>query len=131
MGDALAQVKGGAVDFGTAEDLRKSIEAMLADLRDQIENMTANDYIQSMRFLNDLSRSVRSLGQANASELVTGKWQPEAETVDQLVASLTKRGLRFAPASQGNEAAYSSLFQSLRAFDTKTSQLVARPGPQR
>jgi hypothetical protein len=128
MGDALAQVKRGAVDFGTADDLQKTIDGMYGELKDDIENMTATDYTKSKRFLNDLGKSVRSLGHANASELVTGKWQPEAGTVDQLVASLTKRGLTFAPAREGNEAAYSSLYQSFRAYDTQSSQLVARPG---
>jgi hypothetical protein len=130
MGDALRQVQGGEADFGTIKDLQKSIERVHAELKDQIESLTPTDYTQSKRFLNDLGKSARALGDPNAADLVSGKWQPEAATVDQLVASLTKRGLKFAPARAGEESAYSALYQSLRAYDTQTSQLVAGARPR-
>src|SRR5262249_20270626 len=98
--------------------------------KDQIESLTPTDYTQSKRFLNDLGKSARALGDPNAADLVSGKWQPEAATVDQLVASLTKRGLKFAPARAGEEGAYTALYQSLRAYDTQTSQLVAGARPR-
>jgi hypothetical protein len=131
MADAMQQAQEGkSADFATIDSLQKAIERLQAQLRGQIEEMTPNDYTRGKRFLNDLEKSARALGRPNAADLVSGKWQPEASTVDQLVASLTKRGLRFAPAREGSETAYSALYQALRAYDTRASQLVARPSPR-
>lgn len=130
MGDALGQARTGEADFGTVRDLQATIARMQDELRNQIKEMTPNDYIQSKRFLGELEGTTRALTAPNAADLVSGKWQPEATTVDQLVAAMTKRGVNFAPASRGDEAAYSSLFQSLRAFDMQTSELVAGTRPQ-
>jgi len=133
MGDAMGQARSGGAEFNTVRDIQGSIERMQDELRNQIKEMTPNDYIQSKRFLNDLARTARALGEPNAADMVSGKWQPDVATVDQLVASMTKRGVQFAPARRGDEAAYSALFQALRAFDMQTSELVAsshRPPPR-
>jgi len=121
----------GQIDFGTIKDLRATTDQMLADLKDMIEEVTPSDYVRARRFLNDQSRAAQALGDAGAARALAAKGLPPVATVDELVAEMTSRGLRFAPVSPGNEAAYSALFQSLRAYDAGSSQMVARPGPPR
>ena len=132
MGEAKGQARNGDAQFETVRDIQRSVERMQEELKNQIKEMTPNDYIQSLRFLRELGSTARALGESNAADLVSGKWQPEASTVDQLIAAMTKRGVHFAPARKGDEAAYTSLYHSLRAFDMQTSELVAgqRPQPQ-
>jgi hypothetical protein len=122
---------GGEIDFNTVKDLQKTTDQMLLDLKDMIDDITPSDYVKSKRFLNDLYKASQALGDASAAKTLAKKELPPVGTVDQLVAMMTGKGLQFAPASAGNETAYSSLYQSLRAFDVGSSQMVARPGPPR
>jgi hypothetical protein len=118
----------GQIDFGTIKDMQNTTNQMLDELKDMIEDITPSDYVKAKRFLNDQFRAAQALGDAGAARALARKEMPPVTTVDQLMAMMTNQGLRFAPASAGNEAVYTSLYQSLRAFDAGTSQLVARPG---
>jgi hypothetical protein len=55
---------------------------------------------------------------------------PRPTTVDQLVAMMTKQGLRFAPAAAGHEAAYNSLFQALRSYSARGNVASMSTGNQ-
>jgi hypothetical protein len=129
--DVVRQAQGGDVDFGTIKAIQGTTVVMLDDLKDRIEDFTPSDYMRAKRFLNDLSRGARGLGERNASAALTNKSKPQAYTVDQLVTMMTKQGLRFAPARDGDEAAYTALFHSLRAFDSGASQMIAETRPRR
>jgi hypothetical protein len=129
---AIRQAGAGEIDFGTVKDLQNTTNKMLDDLKDRIDDVTPSDYVKSKRFLNDLYKASHALGDAGAAKALAKKDLPPVGTVDQLVAMLTSQGLRFAPASTGNEAAYTSLYQSLRAFSVGSSHMVAQspPGPR-
>jgi hypothetical protein len=117
----------GEVDFNTIKDLQRAATKMQADLKDQIDNFTPDEYMRGKRFLNDVTKAARALGESSGVKTLAARSQPQARTVDQLVAIMTSQGLRFAPVADGNEAAYTSLYQSLRAYDTGSSQMVAGP----
>jgi hypothetical protein len=44
--------------------------------------------------------------------------------VGELVADMTRNGLRFGPATDGGENAYSALYQSLLAYDSALGQMA-------
>ena len=125
--DVVRQAQGGDVDYGTIKGIQATALVMQDELKDRIEEFTPSDYMKAKRFLNDLNKGARGLGDPNGAAAVSGKSQQSASTVDELVAMMTRRGLTFAPAKDGDEAAYSALYQSLRAYDAGTSQLVATP----
>lgn len=126
---ALKQVATtGQAGFETIQGLQRAVSGMQADLKGQIDSLTPDDYMQSKRFLADLGRAARGLGEPSAAQVVAGKWKPQASTVGQLVAQMTQQGLRFAPGREGSEAAYTALYQALRAYDGALGQMAYRPG---
>jgi hypothetical protein len=129
--DVVRQAQGGDVDYGTIKAIQGTTVVMLDDLKDHIEDFTPSDYMKAKRFLNDLNKGARGLGEPNATAALSNKSKPRVSTVDQLVTMMTKQGLRFAPAKDGDETAYSALYQSLRAFDSGASQMVAETRPRR
>jgi len=129
--DVVRQAGGGDVDYGTIKAIQGTAVVMIDDLKDHIDDFTPSDYMKAKRFLNDLSKGARGLGDPNGTAALKSQGGPQASTVDQLVAMMTNKGLRFAPAKDGDEEAYTALFQSLRAFDAGGSQMTADVGPRR
>jgi hypothetical protein len=127
--DVVRQADGGQVEYDTIKTIQQTANLMQDDLKDRIEEFTPSDYMKAKRFLNDLSKGARGLGDRKGTAALKDQSIAQVTTVDQLIASMTRRGLRFAPAKQGDEAAYSALYQSLRAYDSGTSQMVAIPRP--
>lgn len=117
------------MDYGTIKALQQQALLMQDELKDRIEEFTPSDYMKAKRFLNDLNKGARGLGEPNATAALTNKSKPRVSTVDQLVAMMAGQGLRFAPAKDGDEAAYSTLYQAMRAFDAGSSQMVAESRP--
>jgi hypothetical protein len=128
--DVVRQAGSGDVDYGTIKAIQGTAVVMIDDLKDHIDDFTPSDYMKAKRFLNDLAKGARGLGDPNGIAALKNQSKAQAATVDQLVAMMTKQGLRFAPCKDGDEAAYTSLFQSLRAFDSGVSQMYAEVPPQ-
>jgi hypothetical protein len=118
---AYHQARQGMVEADTITEMNGLVRQLLTDLRSNIRNVSANDYIRSKRFLNQVSRSVRALDDPNVSNFVTGKWSARGDTVAELVRNMTGQGLRFAPATQGGESAYTALHSALVAYYVPTS----------
>ncbi|HEY7312139.1 MAG TPA: hypothetical protein VH643_22430, partial [Gemmataceae bacterium] len=56
-----------------------------------------------------------------------GAWALKGKNVAELVQHMRDKGLWFAPATPGDESAYTSLYYALAAFDAGMSQ-AARSG---
>jgi hypothetical protein len=48
---------------------------------------------------------------------VAGKYRAQGKTVGDLVKDMSNKGLRFAPAQDGDEGAYSALYKAMAAYD--------------
>jgi hypothetical protein len=126
--DAIRQAgSAGKIEFGIITNLRSAVDRMAESLRGQVDDLTPTDYMQAKRFLQDLSKSARALGDPNAAQVLAGKWKPRAATVSELITAMSKQGLQFAPVTPGNEAAYNTAYQALRAYDTYSSQMATGP----
>jgi hypothetical protein len=127
---AMQQAESGRVDAATINGLTKTVDAMGKRLRQQVAATDVNDYIEAKRYLRDLDNAVKLFKDPNASNYLSSKWQPRANTVAELVDQMTSQGLRFAPAAPGEEAAYTSLQRAMATYDTRFNQMVARaPSP--
>ena len=60
---------------------------------------------------------MNALGQPDAKDLLSGKYDLKVKTVPELVKFMTANGLRFARALPGDEAAYQSLYQAMEEYD--------------
>jgi hypothetical protein len=115
---AYQQATQGAVNADTINDMTETLDGLTAHMKRNIASISANDYIRSKRYLNDLSKTLRVLDDPNVGKFATRKWSAQGDNVGALVMNMTRDGLKFAPATQGDEAAYTSLHNSMVAFYT-------------
>jgi uncharacterized protein with PIN domain len=122
----MSSAQSGALDRQAVRQLSKTVDKLSAQLRRNVGSIDPNDYIAAKRYVNDLGKGVQVLNQPDAMSYVSGKYQPRANTVSQLVNEMTSQGLKFAPAVPGQEAAYQSVQRSLAMYSQGVQQLVAR-----
>ncbi len=124
--EAVQQGQYGPVPGKLLSELTKTIDLLASKLKAKISDIDANDYIASKRYLNDLTDSLKVLKDPHAAKYVSGQWSANARTVGELVVTMTKQGLRFAPATRGDQEAYTMLHRAMAYYDETINQMVAR-----
>jgi hypothetical protein len=115
---AYQQANQGMVDADLINQMTETLDTLTRNMRSKIASISANDYIRSKRYLNDLSKTLRVLDDPNVGKFATRKWSARGDNVEILVMNMTRDGLKFAPATQGGEASYTSLHSSMVAYYT-------------
>jgi hypothetical protein len=105
------------LERSTLNDIRADMKALTDRLNGSVGELSPSQYIQAKRFLNQLSDAVRALADPKVARYFDGTWVARGKNVAELVDYLKKEGLKFAPATPGDEASYNSLYQAMRAFD--------------
>jgi hypothetical protein len=96
-------------------------------LRKSVGNLEPNDYMEAKRYVRELDNTIKILRDPNVKNYVTQKWSPKgANNVTQLVADMSRQGLRFAPAVPGDEGAYVALHGGMVANYVWPSQQQLR-----
>jgi hypothetical protein len=90
------------------------------------QTLSGSDWIESTTFLGQLQNSVQSLRNPDVAQYFNGQLTPQAGSVSELVQQMTAKGLRFAPAAQGDQPAYTTMQQLLRAYDYRLAQVASR-----
>jgi hypothetical protein len=103
-----------AVDL---HDLTGALASMRSRLAAKIKETPTPKYIRAKRFLNQLDDAVRLLRQPDAGNYFNQTYAAKGQTVAQLVQYMTRNGLQFAPAVEGDEPAYVALHQALAEYD--------------
>jgi hypothetical protein len=126
---SVKQVVGnGRVNGDTLSNLRRSVDALREQLRGQVAEMSADDYMAGVRYINQLRDAINQLAAPNAANYLNGTWQARGNTVSELVSNMAREGLRFAPATAGNESSYTALQSALLAYDTGLARMTRRGG---
>jgi hypothetical protein len=123
----LQQAQSGTVDAKTLRDLNEAQEALVRQLKGNVANMSANDYIEAKRYLNDLEVDLRALRDPNIANFVTHRWSAQAGNVAELVLGMTSQGLQFAPAAVADQPAYTALHHAMITYDSQLGLAAARP----
>jgi hypothetical protein len=126
MQKAVAQARSGNIAFDVLNGLTMSVDGLLNHLKRQIADMPSNQWTTAKRYADQLKDSVKTLQDPAVANYFNGQWQAKGNTVEELVAYMTSNGLRFAPGTQGDEAAYQSLYYNLRDYDTAIGQKMTR-----
>lgn len=115
---AVQEARNNALTPEILAQIRSGVAALDASLSTGIraEKIDTQMYLSGKRFLDGLNSAVRVLEQPDASKILSGAATLHGQTVEELVANMTHDGLEFAPALPGEEAAYISLYHSLRAY---------------
>src|SRR5207244_6841866 len=102
---------------GTLTQLTSDVDSLHKQLRKNGGDLPFALYTEAKTFLNNLDDSLTALRQRDVGSYFTGKFAIKAKTVPELVEHLAKQGLQLAPATPGDEQAYTSLHQALANYD--------------
>jgi hypothetical protein len=122
---AKNQAAKGQVDAQVLTDLEQSIDKLTQLLKDRVDSTAFADYTAAKHFLKDLDQSVAVLKQPDAGKYVSGAYAARGSTVNELVNYMSQNGLKFAPATSGEEGAYSALYQSLLRYTLGSNAMTA------
>jgi hypothetical protein len=104
-------------DAKAMRDLLKAISSLKDEVTAATKDQSPSDNIKSMRYVKQLYEAAQSMTDPNAVFFFNGKWSAQGSTVPELIAYMTANGLRFAPASEGDEPYYSALYRSMLDYD--------------
>jgi hypothetical protein len=113
------------VPDGDIRDLEESVAKMVETLNGNIGDLSPTQYITGKRYLNMLQDALTAMKSANAINYFNGTWVPKGKNVAELVDSMKKLGLKFTPATPGNDATYRVVHQLLLAYDATMTQVAA------
>jgi hypothetical protein len=127
--EAVHQAINGRVDAGTLRELSAASQRLRQNVTANIRDMTANQYTEASRFLGYLDNAIRALGRPDAGDYFTRKYTAQGKDVAELVRNLAAKGLRFAPATPGDEGAYVAVHRALAAYDRAAKGQVVSDSP--
>jgi hypothetical protein len=111
---AMAAALAGGLTISSTD---RALASMRFRLAAKIKETPTSEYIRAKRFLNQLDDAVRLLRQPDAGNYFNQTYAAKGQTVTQLVQYMTRHGLQFAPAVEGDEPAYVALHQALAEYD--------------
>jgi hypothetical protein len=115
--EAVNQASSGRVNPGVIKDLQANVSKLHGLLARNVNELSANQYIEAKRFLNQFDDAIRALRDPNVGNYFNHTYVAQGKTVEELVKHMTQKGLTFAPATAGDEAAYQALHSALAAYD--------------
>jgi hypothetical protein len=123
---AVGEIKNdGRVTAATFTALNTAVNT-LNDAANANQTLSPADWITSTSFLSALQSSVQSLRNPDVAQYFNGQLTPQAGTVGELVQQMTTKGLRFAPAAQSDQPAYTALQELMRTYDYRLAQVASR-----
>jgi hypothetical protein len=105
----------GRVDPDLAAPLAPAVAALDRRLLEVVADIAPSQYIESKRYLIRLNDGVKALGRPGAALPFSVERPARGRSVRELLDYLSGRGLHFAPALEGDEAAYLAAWQALCA----------------
>lgn len=115
---AVSQAKGNAVQAETLRALIAVVGKMNTDLKQRVADISTTQYMDARRFMDQLEESTRVLQEPRAANYFNGAWVAKGSTVADLTRHMSSQGLKFAPATAGDEASYTALHRSMATYDT-------------
>jgi hypothetical protein len=135
--DLLGQAVEEATKYGK---VNARLQAELLDAQKKFQDaidarvaaVTPTQFVQSKRYLRELKDNLKILDDPNVGKFFGGAYKVQGDTVAALIENMTRQGVKFGPAARGEEGAYLSLYQSMRAYDVALLGLVsaAPTGPR-
>jgi hypothetical protein len=113
LATAVSEVEHAKVDPARLRDLADAVDRMSEDLASptQINEMTPSQYIEARNYLRLLNDAIKSLSKPDAIKYINNQYAAKGKNVGELIDSMS--GLRFAPATPGDEQAYRALHDKL------------------
>jgi hypothetical protein len=113
------------VDAATLRDMTSDVRKMSETLLRNVGDTPPSEYVEAKKYLNALESAVRALQDPNVANQLNQNWAAQAHSVGELVDFMGRKGLKFAPATAGDEPAYRHLYQRLVAYDAALSSKMS------
>jgi hypothetical protein len=107
-------------------DMTADVGVLKQTLQRKVSELTPADYIEARRYLAGLESAVKALQDPNVATQSTARLHTPPENVAALIDWMNQQGLRFGPATAGDEPAYRHVYQRLLAYDATISEQSAR-----
>ncbi len=115
---AVSQLRGKeSVSAAKLKDIQNDYNELNDKLNNSADEMSPSQYIEAKRYLRQVGQAVRALRDPKVMNYFDNTWNAKGKNVAELVDHMRKEGLRFAPATTGDEASYNALYNALRAFE--------------
>ncbi len=116
--------KDGTIDPTLIREMLTTVKQLRSDMQAIQTPMSPSDTIAIKRFINQLELATQALEDPTAANYFNGTWVAKGSTVGEVIEGLTGQGLKFAPAADGNEAAYRVFYGQLLSFDNGLSRMA-------
>lgn len=126
ISEAMPQAQQGAVKADLLNQMKATVDKMFQTLSGNIKEMAPSQYIEAKRFLTNCQDAVKALSREDVANYFNGKYAARGNTVAELVQNMTADGLRFAPATPGEESAYVALHRLLANYDVSLNAALAQ-----
>ncbi len=115
---AVKQVVKGKLDPKLYLQLNTNVKTLQEEWRKKFhkEEIDGGTYLDGKHYLDSLSSAVTMLPQPGTRNLLAANQALQANDVQQLIANMSRGGLKFAPAVPGEEAAYFALQDAMVAY---------------
>jgi hypothetical protein len=104
----------GPVSPLTISQLNKQTALVAEDVKQMFakSEVDVGEYLSANRFLDRVREANKSLSQPNITSMLAGALGPRGNTVDEVVQSMSSRGLTFVGAQPGQEGAYVAMHRA-------------------
>ena len=122
---AVDQAHSGEVDVNLLDNIDKSLKDLQRHIDAQVEVLSPSQFIQASRYTRELKSGYQVLQQSDVAKFFKSNRTPQGPTVGDLIKQMTKEGLRFGPATSGDESSYTVMHRLLVDYDVGIAQLSA------
>jgi len=122
---AVKQAHSGEVDVSLLDNIDKSLKDLQRHIDAQVDVLSPSQFIQASRYTRELKSAYQVLQQSDVAKFFQLNRTPQGPTVGDLVRQMTKEGLRFGPATSGDESSYTVMHRLLVDYDVGIAQLSA------
>jgi hypothetical protein len=120
MSYALEQIKNEkthTVGAATLNDIKADLDALHRRVADRnTRDMTPSESIEARRYLTQLDAAFRALQDPKVANYFDDAWKLKGKSVSEIVDEMTRKGIKFAPGTQGTEDAYRMMHSALVAY---------------
>ena len=129
-GDLVANVSRTGEAFPVQHaDVSESLDKIVEDMKKNklVLKTPTRQYLQAKRFLNEFNDAMRVLEKPTLVKKIADfqLYAAEDRSIKELVGYMNKNGLRFAPATQGDEFAYQAVYSALASYDVAFNMMTS------
>jgi len=123
---AIKETQADELSPSTLRELKGKVVSMENTVERMARDMSLQESIEARRYIDELSKAVKSLEHREATASLNKRTVPQGRTVAEVVQYMTRNGLNFVAALPGSEGAYRAMHHYLVSYNYGTMQASRR-----